>query len=741
MPNCCRCNVSGRCKNCICVKSGTPCISCCPRKNGRCSNLAPAADSLHSKTMNDPQEDTDSENTDLRDSPDSSEVYTPSSFLKELHQESSPQNTITNTVHSGNTLPPKDVQGPLPPYPLSTNSNLVFGDLSGEQLTSTITRSYELIVHWKPNVFLVPSGRQGKRFVDELTRLFNAFNTDFSLQPVAIEAAMLLPALMLQKPLGKLKTRELVQILKRRLDQWDSGDIPGLLEEGKLIQNQLERITRKSNRDDKLAHTFAKLITSGRTRSALQLLSKQSQQEGVHKLDTILDGKSIREILHSKHPNVQPADSNILLEPPNEFDKQIPSIIFKGVNTDDIRHAALNTQGAAGPSGLDAACWRRLCTAFGQHSNDLCSTLTTFAKKIATSYVNPRHLSTYTACRLIPLDKCPGVRPIGIAEVCRRIVGKVLMKYTKPDLQQAVGPLQLCAGFASGCEGTFHAMKAIIEENETEGMIFVDASNTFNKINQEATLFNCQTICPTLAPILINTHREPPSLFVDGEHIQSSEGTTQGDPLGLAMYAIGIQPLVKTLTGIAKQAWYADDSAAGSTIANLKNWWDQISLLGPKYGYHPNSSNTKLLVKSQFVDLARVIFEGSGIEVHSESEEYLGGAIGSSNFIEEYLKRKLKTWANELSTLIKIAQTEPHAAYAAYTHGLMSQWNYTMRIIDIKPHEAEEIFSPLERLIRFNLFPALTSQSPPNQSMCDIIALPTGWTQLTKSCHLLLQPI
>ena len=206
--------------------------------------------------MNDPQEDTDSENTDLRDSMDSSEAYTQSSFSKESHQESSPQNTITNTVHSGNTLPPEDVQDPLPPYPLSTNSNLVFGDLSGEQLTSTITRSYELIVHWKPNVFLVPSGRQGKRFVDELTRLFNAFHTDSSLQPVAIEAAMLLPALMLQKPIGKLKTRELVQILKRRLDQWDSGDIPGLLEEGKLIQNRIERIPRKSNRDDRLACTY-----------------------------------------------------------------------------------------------------------------------------------------------------------------------------------------------------------------------------------------------------------------------------------------------------------------------------------------------------------------------------------------------------------------------------------------------------------------------------------------------------
>ena len=91
--------------------------------------------------------------------------------------------------------------------------------------------------------------------------------------------------------------------------------------------------------------------------------------------------------------------------------------IFENITGEVIWAAALHTQGAAGPSGLDALSWRRLCTAFGQKSNDLCAALAAVALKISTTYIDPSALQAFTSCRLIPLDKCPGVRPIGIGEV------------------------------------------------------------------------------------------------------------------------------------------------------------------------------------------------------------------------------------------------------------------------------------------------------------------------------------
>ena len=59
------------------------------------------------------------------------------------------------------------------------------------------------------------------------------------------------------------------------------------------------------------------------------------------------------------------------------------------------------------------------------------------------------------ASRLIPLDKNPGLRPIGIGETLRRIIGKTVARFLKQDVVDSVGSLQVCTGQDAGCGGTF----------------------------------------------------------------------------------------------------------------------------------------------------------------------------------------------------------------------------------------------------------------------------------------------
>lgn len=64
------------------------------------------------------------------------------------------------------------------------------------------------------------------------------------------------------------------------------------------------------------------------------------------------------------------------------------------------------------------------------------------ARKFCSTFVDPIGLSPLLACCLIALNKNPGVRPIGITEMVRRIIAKAILSITRLDILEAAGPLQ-----------------------------------------------------------------------------------------------------------------------------------------------------------------------------------------------------------------------------------------------------------------------------------------------------------
>ena len=164
----------------------------------------------------------------------------------------------------------------------------------------------------------------------------------------------------------------------------------------------------------------------------------------------------------------------------------------------------------------------------------------------------------------------------------RRILGKVILATIGKEIQDAAGALQVCAGQQAGCEAAVHAVRKLSNDPDTEAILLVDASNAFNFLNRKVALLNILRKCPSLAKVLINTYRHNPQLFVDGEVLLSQEGTTQGDPLAMAMYAIGILPLIHRLDQPVKQVWYADDASAGGSLHHLHSWWNQLLRCGPE---------------------------------------------------------------------------------------------------------------------------------------------------------------
>ena len=73
--------------------------------------------------------------------------------------------------------------------------------------------------------------------------------------------------------------------------------------------------------------------------------------------------------------------------------------------------------------------------------------------------------------------------------------------------------------------------------------------------------------------------------------------------------------------------------------------------------------------------------------------------------------------------MAKIGESQPHAAYSALTHGLSSRWHYVFCTV---PNIAQ-FLQPLEDLICCTLLPAVLGISPPNDTVCSLVALSPRW--------------
>ena len=129
------------------------------------------------------------------------------------------------------------------------------------------------------------------------------------------------------------------------------------------------------------------------------------------------------------------------------------------------------------------------------------------------------------------------------------------------------------------------------------------------------------------------------------------------------------------------------------------------------------------MTKPSFHSFAVSQFSGSNVNITCDGWPYLGAAIGTQEFCKKFLEDRVKVWSAEILLLTKIAESQPHAAFSAFTHGLSSRWRFVFHTVP----DIAELLQPLEDVIPCTLLPVLLGISPPNDSLCNLIALPPRW--------------
>ena len=92
-----------------------------------------------------------------------------------------------------------------------------WGSIPNYTFEKQINETYEKIIYWWRNLFMVPTGKASKEFINEITRLLNAWIDDSSLKDIAFKDIMVFPSLLSQEPNKKSKKKDHCAALQHRL--------------------------------------------------------------------------------------------------------------------------------------------------------------------------------------------------------------------------------------------------------------------------------------------------------------------------------------------------------------------------------------------------------------------------------------------------------------------------------------------------------------------------------------------
>ena len=247
-------------------------------------------------------------------------------------------------------------------------------------------------------------------------------------------------------------------------------------------------------------------------------------------------------------------------------------------------------------------------------------------------------------------------------------------------------------------------MRNEFEKPETDAILLINVENAFNSLNRENSLKNKKILCPALNHAHANSYKHPSNLYVNNTILTSTEGTTQGDPLAMAMNGIGIIPLIELLQKPnVTQKWYADNGRAAGDLKNLRAKQNNLDVHGKSFGYIVKPSKCHLILKENCRKSAIKLFEGTNITM-IDGLRVLGLVIGTLSPCKKYMESEIEKTATLTEKLSKIDKTSPQTAYSCYTKGVQNKLSFLTRIFS----EAFRKIDEIEKKTRQQLLPSIT---------------------------------
>ena len=230
------------------------------------------------------------------------------------------------------------------------------------------------------------------------------------------------------------------------MEDWRRDKFTDLVFDAERCSRQHARPKRKGREDHTVA-VFTRLMLHGQVRSAVRFITDRVSGGGVLAYDSPsgVPSKSVADVLREKDPEPCSSGDDAFLPCDS-----LPLVLDVDITADYVQRVAHHIQGAAGLGGSTAMQWHSYLLRFGTYNARLHDAVAELAHRLANTVVEWEDIRALMANRLIALNKCPGVHPIGIGEALRRVLGRLLHWLLVWTLRRSVGQINYVLGVGYG---------------------------------------------------------------------------------------------------------------------------------------------------------------------------------------------------------------------------------------------------------------------------------------------------
>ena len=179
--------------------------------------------------------------------------------------------------------------------------------------------------------------------------------------------------------------------------------------------------------------------------------------------------------------------------------------------------------------------------------------------------------------------------------------------------------------------------------------ILVDIQNVFNEENWKSMLWAVRNDWPSVVQFTFNCYRHWATLVVrdlegSDNFLYSTEGVTQGDPLAMIDYGVGLLLLIREFRYVypcVTHPWYAYKAGAGGSFCDILAHLQDLQGRGSPRGYLPERTKSILVVAPWNVVRGETLLRDMGMKVVTVSR-YLGGFIIDQVAKEKWMKEKVE---------------------------------------------------------------------------------------------------